>query len=1128
MQFLRKLGNVLDKFTGKRLLLLGDFNTAVNSDLDIVSGRPHSRAEITVFKELISSLDITDVWRVFHDTEKEFTWCRYHPFIARRLDYCFADEDILQFCVSCEVVSAPNTDHKAVVLELNNNDFVRGPGYWRFNNSYLRDTQFIEGMNEMLDKFCMQNENEFNGNVDDSWELCKLEIKQFCSDFGKHKACARRNNEISLQSQLQELDHLIKNDVNNTRLQSEILQVKQQLEVIHTEKARGAQVRARVKWIEEGEKNSKYFLTLEKTRSKKNVMTSIKNGRGETLTNQEDVLREQVNFYSTLYSQSTETNDFKEAIGEFMQNSPHPSLEADEAKSCEGLISVTEAGCALKMMKNGSSPGSDGLTIEFMKFFWSKLKSIVTNSFNSSFEAGELSYTQRQGIIVLLHKGKDLARDQLNNWRPITLTNSDYKILAKVLAVRLCGVIGKLVHHDQVGYLKGRNISTVIRTIDDVIEYMNLTQKSGYLLALDYAKAFDSVSKDYLLEAFRTFGFGNQFVNWIRVLGNNVFSSINHGGWISQSFPVSCGIRQGCPFSPLAFILGVAIRIRNSEISGITLPSRKANNEKLKIKQLADDTTLFLHNKADMILSAEILNSFSKFSGLKLNLQKTKSLKIGVSVNDEDIPFETTEKIKILGITFQNDIRARNIEENWKGRIEKMTSLIKSWSARDLSIHGKITIVKSFLVSQFTFVMQSIGLPDKVLTEINRQMYKFIWQRRYVNRKAFEKVKRKTMESDYSEGGLRMINIINMQKCFYLQWAGKLCTSQNENWTYIPIWHLSKMTNDKNVFEINCRSKELKNEKIKSEFWRAVLHTYLDNKTLTSYENVQMHNVCQQPLWNNTLIRYKNRMLFFDTWKNAGIEKFSDLIHVNEIRLYTAQEIQGKINRNFANIFFEFNALMNALPDEWKQWVQNKTINVNVIHASEPEAKDFNTKPKNIMKILQKKKEDSQGMKPCACGFWLRKFGIEITDKVWLTACNATKEIRLRELHWKIVHNIYPTNILLNKMKVTDNDKCSLCVLETDYIEHFFFECDPVRMFWKKVEDYLQHVINKKVNITLANVLFGMHNSDLDPKQNSVANHVILVGKMCISMVKKCQLKTPIYLVFEQQIRYRKVEIKPN
>ena len=83
---------------------------------------------------------------------------------------------------------------------------------------------------------------------------------------------------------------------------------------------------------------------------------------------------------------------------------------------------------------------------------------MVTHTFNEAFASEELTYTQRQRIIILLHKEEDLPRDRLNNWRPVTLTNTDYKILAKMMARHMETVVNKLINEDQAGYLKGRSI----------------------------------------------------------------------------------------------------------------------------------------------------------------------------------------------------------------------------------------------------------------------------------------------------------------------------------------------------------------------------------------------------------------------------------------------------------------------------------------------------------------------------------------------------------------------------------------------------------------------------------------------------------------------------------------------
>ena len=109
---------------------------------------------------------------------------------------------------------------------------------------------------------------------------------------------------------------------------------------------------------------------------------------------------------------------------------------------------------------------------------------------------GNLSSSQRKAVITLIHEGKNLARDNLKNWRPISLSNSDYKLLAKCLALRLGDVINDVVSGDQVGCIKGRRVSMLLKLIDDVTDQLNVRQKPGLLLTIDYCQAFDRISND--------------------------------------------------------------------------------------------------------------------------------------------------------------------------------------------------------------------------------------------------------------------------------------------------------------------------------------------------------------------------------------------------------------------------------------------------------------------------------------------------------------------------------------------------------------------------------------------------------------------------------------------------------
>ena len=141
----------------------------------------------------------------------------------------------------------------------------------------------------------------------------------------------------------------------------------------------------------------------------------------------------------------------------------------------------------------------------------------------------------------------------------------------------------------------------------------------------------------------------------------------------------------------------LAIKIRNSSIKGTELPKIKDLENNIKCRQLADDTALFLKDENDINSASNVTEEFYTFSGLKLNSHKTKLMKTGRHIQDNiDTPFEIVDKIKILDVVFENGKRAIDTDENWTGRIEKLTRIIQLWSKRDLSIMGKILIVKCF------------------------------------------------------------------------------------------------------------------------------------------------------------------------------------------------------------------------------------------------------------------------------------------------------------------------------------------------------------------------------------------------------------------------------------------------
>ena len=169
---------------------------------------------------------------------------------------------------------------------------------------------------------------------------------------------------------------------------------------------------------------------------------------------------------------------------------------------------------------------------------------------------------------------------------------------------------------------------------------------------------------------------------------------------------------------------------------------------------------------------------------------------------------------------------------------------------------------------------------------------------------------------------------------------------------------------------------------------------------------------------------------------------------------------------------------------------------------------------KKFLKLIQENEV------PYVCSMWKRKLGVEIDKTHWMQAINATKEIRLRVLHWKIMNNIYPTNILLFKMSIRKSQNCEWCN-ELDYIEHFFVTCGVVKPLWEEVESKLNAYIGKRIKLTFEQILLGVTNQDqFDKRYIAKINHAILIGKMVISKYKYGNAHN-LKLTFERESRLR-------
>ena len=176
--------------------------------------------------------------------------------------------------------------------------------------------------------------------------------------------------------------------------------MKGKLSNVYKNECKGAGVRLRVKWMEGGENNSKYFLSLEKKNGDDKLITQLKvGGNNKIVTEQQQILREVKCFYANLYrGNGIDPN----CVNDYVSSQEMKYLSTDEQVHCEGQMNVQECKQAVFSMKRNKAPGIDGLQIEFYVVFWDDIAELLVNAFNESYNNGQMSTSQRKGLITLI------------------------------------------------------------------------------------------------------------------------------------------------------------------------------------------------------------------------------------------------------------------------------------------------------------------------------------------------------------------------------------------------------------------------------------------------------------------------------------------------------------------------------------------------------------------------------------------------------------------------------------------------------------------------------------------------------------------------------------------------------
>ena len=308
-----------------------------------------------------------------------------------------------------------------------------------------------------------------------------------------------------------------------------------------------------------------------------------------------------------------------------------PRLGAAEAASWEGVVTVCEVRDALKQVGLNKSPGLDGLPYEVYLRMSHMFVPILTDMFNHWFAQGAIPGSVTKGLITLLKKGGRHVWEGLDDYRSITLLNTELKILARVLANRLQLVISDLIGPEQTFAVKGRSIQDNLHLIREVLEGIKDDTEAA-LISLDQSKALDMVDHRFLASVLETAGFKPEFRRWISMMYQNPQAVVLVNGRRSGVIAIERSVRQGCPLSPLLYVLALEpllCRLRDEGTSpalrGIPFVDRFA----ARVSPFADDVTVFVSRRQDIEAVKEAVVEYEQIAGAKVNFDKSEGLRLG-------------------------------------------------------------------------------------------------------------------------------------------------------------------------------------------------------------------------------------------------------------------------------------------------------------------------------------------------------------------------------------------------------------------------------------------------------------------------------------------------------------------
>ena len=565
------------------------------------------------------------------------------------------------------------------------------------------------------------------------------------------------------------------------------------------------------------EKITPFFLKMARANKSEAKMSDIKSNDGTAFESPTEMKNYVTEFYANIYRKpETDPINLEGCIENFLGpelcnhpvvlNSKIPLLESE---NLEPGLTLDELDASVNEA-NKSASGMDGFSNCFIKKYWRFFRTPLLRYFNCCLDKGRLTSTFSTGLLRLIPKKGDTSK--ITNWRPISLLSCMYKVLSRALNNRLKKVKDYIFSRAQKGFTNSRYLQEVLINVAETIGFCTSHNIPGCLLAIDQAKAFDTISNAYMFQAYRFFGFGRNMIKILELLGTGRSACIGFDdGTCSVPFPLQRGRTQGNGPSPCEYNIGQQILLLKIELcpnvasvyNHFNVPrtvsgtvgtvhrsvadavaeegdlrfSQESAGETNKAEGFADDTSaITVFSYENLCTLKEILSDFAVFSGLRCNVDKTSLLQIGAEVpvpeRIRELGFTITDSVKILGMDISNKLA--DLPANFEQIRIKIVNSIAFWERFKLSLPGRINVSKSLLISLLNHLGCFIQPERECLKSIQSLIDKFV--------KGKMNIAANRICLPVDRGGLGMINLDEFLASQQANWIFRCRISCRDNW----------------------------------------------------------------------------------------------------------------------------------------------------------------------------------------------------------------------------------------------------------------------------------------------------------------------------------------------------------